>query len=48
MPVIPPPSHATVQNKENSTWHDKIVEYIKDKGTVMHLIRNMAIVFEVN
>jgi hypothetical protein len=34
MPVIPPPSHATVQNKENSTWHDKIAEYIKDKGTV--------------
>lgn len=33
-PVIPPPSHATVLNKENSTWHDKIVSYIKEKGTV--------------
>lgn len=34
IPAIPPPSHAVVQGKEDSQWHDKIVEYIKDKGTV--------------
>lgn len=32
--AIPPPSHATVQGKANTQWHDKIVQYIKDKGTV--------------
>lgn len=34
IPAIPPPSHATVQGKANTQWHDKIVQYIKDKGTV--------------
>jgi hypothetical protein len=34
IPAIPPPSNATVQGKANSWWHDKIVQYIKDKGTV--------------
>lgn len=33
-PVIPPPSHAVVHGKTNTSWHDKIVQYIKDKGTV--------------
>lgn len=34
IPVIPPPSHAVVQGKANTLWHDKIIQYIKDKGTV--------------
>ena len=34
IPAIPPPSNATVQGKANTQWHDKIVQYIKDKGTV--------------
>lgn len=33
-PVIPPPKHAVVQGKDNTFWHDKIVQYIKNKGTV--------------
>lgn len=33
-PVIPPPIHAVVQGEETTVWHDKIVQYIKDKGTV--------------
>lgn len=31
-PVIPPPVHATVHNREGTAWHDKIVQYILDKG----------------
>jgi hypothetical protein len=34
LPVIPPPVHAVVHGKGNTTWHDKIVQYIKDKGSV--------------
>ena len=34
MPVIPPPPHAVVHGEEWSKWHDKIVQYIKDKKTV--------------
>ena len=34
IPAIPPPSHAVAQGKEATKWHDKIVQYIKDKGTV--------------
>lgn len=34
IPVIPPPSHAVVHGADNTKWHDKIVQYIKDKGTV--------------
>ena len=33
-PVIPPPVHAVVHGKDNTTWHDQIVQYIKDKGSV--------------
>jgi hypothetical protein len=33
-PVIPPPCDAVIHNKEGSIWHDKIVNYIKTKGTV--------------
>ena len=34
LPVIPPPSHAVVHGEGWSEWHDKIVQYIKDKETV--------------
>ena len=33
-PVIPPPKHAVVHGLPTTRWHDKIVQYIKDKGTV--------------
>ena len=34
-PVIPPPVSSVVHNQEDpSSWHDKIVNYIKEKGTV--------------
>jgi len=33
-PVIPPPDNAVIHNKITTKWHDKIVQYIKDKGTV--------------
>ena len=33
-PVIPPPRDAVVRGKLGSVWHDKIVNYINDKGTV--------------
>jgi hypothetical protein len=31
-PFIPPPAHAVVHGEEDSSWHDKIVKYIQDKG----------------
>jgi hypothetical protein len=35
IPVIPPPAHSVVHNQNDpSSWHDKIVSYIKEKGTV--------------
>ena len=34
MPVIPPPRDSVIHNKANSSWHDKIVNYIKTKKTV--------------
>ena len=34
IPAIPPPSHDVVQGKANTQWHNKIVQYIKEKGTV--------------
>ena len=34
IPVIPPPSHAVVHGIEHTRWHDHIVQYINDKGTV--------------
>lgn len=33
-PVIPPPSHAVVHEKDDTKWHDKIVQYIQSKGSV--------------
>lgn len=33
-PVIPPPSNAVIHGKESTKWHDKVVQYIKEKGTV--------------
>jgi hypothetical protein len=33
-PVIPPPRDAVIRDKPDSIWHDKIVNYIKTKGTV--------------
>lgn len=32
-PVIPPPANSTVHDPKRLSWHDKIVGYIKDKGT---------------
>ena len=32
--AIPPPSHATAQGKAGTQWHDKIVQSIKEKGTI--------------
>lgn len=34
IPVIPPPDHSVVHNQPTTTWHDKIVQYIKDKGSI--------------
>jgi len=34
IPVIPPPGHATVDPKNPESWHSKIVQYIKDKGSI--------------
>jgi len=34
IPAIPPPSHAVIHGLDTTKWHDKIVQYIKDKGTV--------------
>jgi Transposase DDE domain len=34
IPVIPPPSHAVVHGQADTTWYDRIVQYIKDKGIV--------------
>jgi hypothetical protein len=33
-PVIPPPRHSVVHWKQNTSHHDKLVQYIQDKGTV--------------
>ena len=33
-PVIPPPKHSVVTENQEHPWHNKIVQYIKDKGTV--------------
>ncbi|WP_198027147.1 transposase [Candidatus Paracaedibacter symbiosus] len=34
IPAIPPPSNAVIHGQETTKWHDKVVQYIKDKGTV--------------
>lgn len=34
IPVIPPQLHSGVHNRPNTVWHDKIVNYIKEKGTI--------------
>ena len=31
---IPPPSNSVIHGKESTKWHDKVVQYIKEKGTV--------------
>jgi hypothetical protein len=33
-PVIPPPKNACIHGKDNTRFHDKIVQYINDKGTI--------------
>ena len=33
-PVIPPPRDSVIRGKADAFWHDKIVNYIKRKGTV--------------
>lgn len=33
-PVIPPPRNAVIRDEPGAVWHDKIVNYIKTKGTV--------------
>ena len=33
-PAIPPPSNATIHGKDNTKWHDEVVGYIKEKGSV--------------
>jgi hypothetical protein len=33
-PVIPPPSNAVGDLKNPTSWHNKIVQYIKEKGTI--------------
>ena len=33
-PVTPPPKHSVVHGYNTTKWHDKIVQYIKDKGSV--------------
>lgn len=38
LPVIPSPVHAVVHGKDNTTWHDAIVQYIQKKG--IHAFRN--------
>lgn len=34
IPAIPPPSNAEVQGKARTQWHDRIVQYIKEKGSI--------------
>lgn len=34
IPVIPPPSHAVIRGLETTKWHDNIIQYIKDKGSI--------------
>jgi hypothetical protein len=34
IPAIPPPSNAVVHGRQDTTWHDTVVQYIKDKGSV--------------
>ena len=42
-PVIPPPATSVVHDPEKtSSWHDKIVSYIKKKEQFMPFIKNMA------
>jgi uncharacterized ubiquitin-like protein YukD len=34
IPAIPPPSNAVIHGRVDTTWHDTVVQYIKDKGSV--------------
>lgn len=33
-PVIPPPRNATTHGKDSTKWHDKVVGYINEKGSI--------------
>lgn len=33
-PVIPPPRHSVIHGKPRTSYHDKIVQYVQDKGTI--------------
>ncbi len=33
-PIIPPPKDAIIHNKDSTKWHDQIVAYIKNKGSI--------------
>jgi len=46
IPVIPPPKTAVVHGKEQQTWHDLIVPYIKEKGSIYAFHKNMAMASE--
>ncbi|MDX2049873.1 MAG: hypothetical protein SFT93_01640 [Rickettsiaceae bacterium] len=39
-PVIPPSSHAVMHGKDSTTWHDKIIQYIKTKEVFTHFIKS--------
>jgi hypothetical protein len=32
--VIPPPAHAVIHGESHTRWHDRIVGYINEKGSV--------------
>jgi hypothetical protein len=34
LPVIPPPAHAVIHDESQTRWHDRIVGYINEKGSV--------------
>jgi hypothetical protein len=34
LPVIPPPAHAVIHGESHTRWHDRIVGYINEKGSV--------------
>ena len=34
LPVIPPPAHSVIHNKDGTRWHDNITDYIETKGTI--------------
>lgn len=46
-PVIPPPKNAIVHGNNNTTYHDKIVQYITDKEPFMHTTKSMDMDLEI-